>query len=107
MGAEEMLRAARAAWPGIDLSAEVFEGYVAARMPGVVFPAELYLACACSHGDARAIAAFEARCLSVIAPALARLRLGADVVAEVKQRLRTSLLVGGPAGARSRSRASR
>ena len=94
----EIVRVARLAWPGVELEAQVFLDYLGTH--GGPCVTDLYLACACSRGDAAALAALEAHVLSVIDPALARLGLPADTTAEVKQRLRTSLLVadGGPPG---------
>jgi RNA polymerase sigma-70 factor (ECF subfamily) len=59
-----------------------------------LYTSDLYLACACGLGDARAIAAFEAYCLSVVEQALLALHVEADMVAEVKQQLRHNLFVG-------------
>jgi RNA polymerase sigma-70 factor (ECF subfamily) len=89
----ETWRAARETWPEVDIDPAVYADYLASREAGPC-TADLYLACACSRGDTRALAAFDARVLSVIDPALGKLGIGADVVGEVKQRLRTSLLVG-------------
>lgn len=95
---------ARAAWPMVDLAPDLFAVYVAERLAANAERAaglrlaDLYLACACVHGDEHAIAVFERHCLSVIDGALPRLGLDADAVGEVKQRLRRWLLVpeGGP-----------
>jgi RNA polymerase sigma-70 factor, ECF subfamily len=90
---------ARAAWPTVELSADLFALYVAERLPTDQAAgrrlriADLYLACACVHGDANAIAAFDLHCLTVVDSALPRLGLDADAVGEVKQRLRRWLLV--------------
>lgn len=103
-----VVAAARAAWPAIDLAAERFVAYLAERVPDDADPAaalralhasDLYLACACAQGDPAALAAFDEDCLTVVDRALARLDLDADVIGEVKQRLRRALLVpeGGPA----------
>jgi RNA polymerase sigma-70 factor (ECF subfamily) len=89
---EEMVRAARMAWPGVELETQVFLDYLAARGAGPC-TSDLYLACACSRGDAAALAALDARVLSVVDPALSKLGVSSDVVTEVKQRLRASLLV--------------
>jgi RNA polymerase sigma-70 factor (ECF subfamily) len=98
----DVVAAARAAWPTVEVSAERFLAYLAERVPaGAALEAavvemhasDLYLACACADGDAPAIAAFEDHCLSVVDRALARLNMNFDVVNEVKQRLRRALLV--------------
>ena len=102
----EIWQTARAAWPGVDLDADMFIGYLVHRLPERASPAalsqmnttDLYLACACGIGDAHAIAAFERHCLDGLHRALARMQLGPDVIAEVKQRIRCRVLVadGGP-----------
>jgi len=102
-----VIAAARAAWPEIELTAERFLAYLAERAPAGAEPAvalralhtsDLYLACACVHGDPAALAAFDDHCLAAADRALVRLGLDADTIAEVKQRLRRALLVpeGGP-----------
>ena len=106
------LAAARASWPEVELPAELFVPYLAARAGGGdpangadledrladLRVADLYLACACARGDSRALIAFEQRCLDVVDAALARMRMTAEVVDEVKQIVRRLLLVadGGP-----------
>jgi RNA polymerase sigma-70 factor (ECF subfamily) len=98
----EVWRAGRAAWPTVELDAEMFIAYLAKRLPDPASPValaqlrttDLYLACACSVGNAQAIAAFEQHCLRGLDRALAPMRLAADVIAEVKQRVRCRALVG-------------
>jgi RNA polymerase sigma-70 factor (ECF subfamily) len=94
--------AAAAAWPEVKLAAEEFVPYLAIRLPAGDDPveslaalqvADLYLACACSRGDPGALAAFDARCLSVVDLALARMSAPRAVVDEVKQMVRRLLLV--------------
>jgi len=98
----EIVRAAREAWPTINLAPALFLPYLSERLPADeaaeralrrMCTSDLYLACACARGDERALAAFEDRCLSVVDSALPRLGMPADGVAEVKQHLRQSLLV--------------
>ena len=93
---------ARAAWPTIELASDVFIAHLAAHLPDTVeieaalrgmHTSDLYLACACLHGDSGALAAFDRHCLSVIDRALPRLGIDADTIREVKQRLRHTLLV--------------
>ena len=97
---DDVWREGRATWPGVELAREVFAAFVRERLPDRAESArqlavtDLYLACACARGDAAAIAAFESACLSVADPALVKLGAAADTIAEVKQRLRASLLVG-------------
>jgi RNA polymerase sigma-70 factor (ECF subfamily) len=103
----DVIAAARAAWPTVDLPTEHFASYLAARLPGGgdledtlrrMHTSDLYLACGCALSDPNALSAFENRCLTVVDRALSRLGMGANVVSEVKQRLRRILLVddGGP-----------
>jgi RNA polymerase sigma-70 factor (ECF subfamily) len=54
---------------------------------------DLYLACACAAGDRRALATFEARYLARIPAILARRERSPAVVDEVRQIVRTRLLV--------------
>ncbi|HEX4458328.1 MAG TPA: transcriptional regulator [Polyangia bacterium] len=93
-------RAAVDAWPGVALMPAEFWAYVGARVPVTVEAAdaiaalrldELYLACACAAGHAGALAFVEARYLPAVGGALARMRLDAATVDEVKQRLRRRL----------------
>jgi len=86
----------------VRLSDEAFLAHLGGRLPatagaealGEVQAADLYLACACAAGEPHALAAFEARFMRGLDPALARLRLPTAQVEEVKQVLRERLLVG-------------
>jgi RNA polymerase sigma-70 factor, ECF subfamily len=94
----EVVREAHAAWPDLCVPDDEFIAYLAARLPAGealrnLCTSDLYLALACARGDTRAIAAFEHHCLDTIERALARLPASADIVSEVKQRLRRGLLV--------------
>jgi len=95
--------AARAAWPGVHVEAEVFIPYLAARIPNDVpvrraltsiVGGDLYLACACAQGDAAAIAAFEANLLRDVDVAIARINLGSAALDDVKGNIRYRILVG-------------
>ena len=97
------IAAAQRDWPALAVPADAFAAYVAARIPDGVSPAEavgqmhtsdLYLACACARGDAKAFAAFDERCLGQIDRLLAGMGVDADASAEVKQELRSRVLVG-------------
>lgn len=57
---------------------------------------DLYLAAAAAGGDADAVELFDTQVLSALPRWLARLHLAPDVVDEVRQQLRTKLLVGRP-----------
>ncbi len=102
----DRLAAARAAWPDVEVPAERFVAYLAARLHdgdgdgadlgarlGGMRVADLYLACACAQGDARALEAFERRCLDVVDTALATMKMSREAVQEVKQIVRRLLLV--------------
>jgi RNA polymerase sigma-70 factor (ECF subfamily) len=92
----------RAAWPDVTLSPEAFVQDVAARMTagpraptdlGELRGADLFLACACARGDARAIALFEERFFGDLAAALGTVRLSPAKLDELKQVLRSDLFV--------------
>lgn len=97
--------AARAAWPIVSLSDEVFVGHLAgvlrrgaARSVEELLArdtvSDLYLACGCAAGDRAALAAFETHYLAALDATLARLDLPAWVIDDVKQDVRQRLLVG-------------
>lgn len=97
-----LIAEARSAWPTVELATDVFIAHLADRLTNTgeveaalrrMHTSDLYLACACLHGDADAVAAFDLHCLTVVDRALPRLGMNADAVGEVKQRLRRSLLV--------------
>jgi RNA polymerase sigma-70 factor (ECF subfamily) len=98
----EIVRAAQTAWPDLGVPTEAFLTYLGNRLPEDERPEsalrqlrtdDLYLACGCARTDARAIAAFDEHFLSVIDRALPKLGAEPDLIAEVKQKLRQSLLV--------------
>jgi len=95
--------AGRRAWPAIPLPEVAFSEYVAARIEGaeaaptardIHNPADLYLACAVSRGEAAAIAAFEAKLLGRVGQFVGGLDSSPEFVREVTQLLRIKLLVG-------------
>lgn len=100
LDAESSARAA-AHWPSVVLEHAAFAAYLEA-LPGApkLWDAdalsELYLACACSRGDAAAMAHFDASYLTIVPQALAHMRLSADVIDEVRQQVRHKLLVALP-----------
>jgi RNA polymerase sigma-70 factor (ECF subfamily) len=100
----EGLDAARATWPGVEVDDAAFLTYLAERVPAdaelatavrALPLADMYLACACSLGRPRALAAFEERYVPEIEAALGRMRLSASTIDETKQVLRNLLFVGG------------
>jgi RNA polymerase sigma-70 factor (ECF subfamily) len=97
---DRMLRDARAAWPRLPLSDDVFALYVAARIKADTAPAEamaslraadLYLACACDRGVPGGLAAFDAACIAPLAPKLARLAPPSTDSGDLLQLLRARL----------------
>lgn len=87
--------AGRAAWPNVAVDPLTFARHLAsiwtedAALPRVAFGADVYLACACALGDARAIAAFDRAYAGVIARAVARVgpTLGEDAAQLVREKL--------------------
>jgi RNA polymerase sigma-70 factor (ECF subfamily) len=91
----------RAQWPAVrTLTLEAFRAFVgdAAVEPEALAAraGDLYLAAAASAGDEDAVKTFDGTILSELPRWLARLHLAPDVVEEVRQLLRTKLLVGPP-----------
>ncbi len=93
MGTAHPFDAARAAWPGVDIASAVVEAYVAAR--GGTELGDLYLACACSERDPRALAYLDAEIADCVARAVRKVGGDRTAVDEVTQRLRERVLVGG------------
>jgi RNA polymerase sigma-70 factor (ECF subfamily) len=99
----DVLGAAQRTFPTFCLPPDVFVAYLRERLPPDLPPpialrrmhtSDLYLACACAHGHADAIAVFEERCLGQLDRALSRIGIDRDMVAEVKQEIRHRVLVG-------------
>jgi RNA polymerase sigma-70 factor (ECF subfamily) len=84
---------ARAAWPDITMSLEAFtahlEKHAETEAPNVV---DLYLACACVAGNARAIATLETTCIADAGKAV--WQVGPVDRDDVLQKVRETLLVG-------------
>jgi RNA polymerase sigma-70 factor, ECF subfamily len=99
----DVIDTAQRACPTFRLPGDVFAAYLRERLPAdVALPialrqmhaADLYLACACALGDARAIAAFDERCLSHLDRAMARMGIDQDMIEEIKQDIRRRVLTG-------------
>jgi RNA polymerase sigma-70 factor, ECF subfamily len=100
-----LVAAAKSAWPEVDLDPEDFMRYLAERLDGhdsledAVARAQrlatndVYLACACAKGIARAVSCFDESFLSHMAKHVRKLCDADDDVAEVQQILRTRMLV--------------
>ena len=100
-GLEDALRAvvsrARAAFPSVTMDELAFVTWLAPRAKGelAALPAEdLFLAWACARHDAAALRELDARYLSRLGPAIARVDAASELVDEVLQQLREKLLVG-------------
>jgi RNA polymerase sigma-70 factor (ECF subfamily) len=95
---EKLLRAVREAneaWPDVRIPAPAFAAYVAARDP-LAEPShlrDLYLACACIEGDARAVAVLDREFFAPLVSIVAQAGYDEQVGSEVAQALRQRLLV--------------
>ncbi len=94
--------AARQTWPTLSVQADVFVSYMTERLPTDTDPAaaitnlhvaDLYLACACLHGDAAAMRAIEEQGYLDVNAARLRLRGDEQFGAELRQRLLEKLFV--------------
>ncbi len=101
---DEVLDRARARWPGLTLDREVLA--TALRAAGLVEPGarggpaaaldEFVLAQACAAGDPVAVAVFEREYVTLVPKYLARIESDAEVIDEVRQRVRARVLVAEP-----------
>ncbi len=99
---DDLFESGRAAWPDVDLSRARFVAYARERLPAPeagqrtrLEGADLYLACACRHEIAGALATFE-RVFLVRVPSLLRQMDPSPAFAdEVCQKLRERLFLGG------------
>lgn len=104
---DALVARATEAWPKLKLSPKAFVAHLAARLPPSKAPGrtldavaaeDLYLACACAEGDARALAALEETQLPQIARAVAALDTTGVLADDVKAVLREKLLLKRPDG---------
>ncbi len=100
-----MLTAARERYPALTVSTDEYLAYVAERARGdvqdhldAIDPAELYLACACAHGEPRAQRRFEAEYFPEIRAGASRLRCTPDEIDEIQQAVRLALFARGDDG---------
>lgn len=92
--------AGRTAWPAVEVSDAAFAAFLAARLKDGDLAdavlgapaADLWIACGCAAGVPAALAGFES-VLAEVDAAGRTARAAADLVDEVKQKLRTTLLV--------------
>jgi RNA polymerase sigma-70 factor (ECF subfamily) len=104
-GVERLHEAARAAWPGVEVDRARFAAYLLERAPGshdlgALHTDDLYLACACTAGDAAGLAAFEARYVAEVPAFLAGVERSAAAVDDVCQLVRERLFVPADDGRR-------
>ncbi len=94
---------ARAAWPDIELAEPDFLAHLAGCLARADDPVralrrapagDLFLACACSRGDPRALREFERLYIAQVATYVARVDASPAFVDEVRQFLRIRLLIG-------------
>jgi RNA polymerase sigma-70 factor (ECF subfamily) len=90
----ELVAAARAAWPGVDLAEDEFASYLGERVTDVhtACVTDLWLACALARGDAAAVRAFEEHCMADLDAAIAHLDGGSALVADVRVAVRERVL---------------
>ena len=93
---------AEQSWSALTVERERFVAFVASRLPADSEPgkawnairgSDLYLTCACSHGDTQAITLFDTHFIREVEYGLARLRPSRVEVDEVKQLVRQKLFV--------------
>jgi RNA polymerase sigma-70 factor (ECF subfamily) len=98
---DSLWEAARMRWPEVDVSLQDFRRFVEARqeeeagaLPTSEIAAELYLACACLAGDARALAAIEEKIRQDVRPTVLRLGRRGPALEDALQAVRARLLAG-------------
>jgi RNA polymerase sigma-70 factor (ECF subfamily) len=96
---EELARRGKAAWPDLDLDSAAFIEHLRERVPEEtlaehVQAEDLFLACACSHGDEAALRAFEEAHGGVLEAVVRRFRGLGVVDDDIQQLLRIKLFVG-------------
>ncbi len=98
---DDAWQAARAAWPGVEVAADVFSTYVLERLAGEDAPialdavntTDLYLACACSLGLPRALESLERTFLVHVPRMVAKMDTSGQLGEDVRQTLRERLLL--------------
>jgi RNA polymerase sigma-70 factor (ECF subfamily) len=104
-----LLKAVRGAWPTLEVKDVAFLSYVAERLPETgtlqglneLHAEDLYLACGCALGHAKALRLFDQHFLSAVDPVLGRMDTSGSLIDEVKQELRHKLFVA-PAGSQAK-----
>ena len=99
----QVLERARGQWAAVSVEPDLFLRYLAERLPADqpveqslarIHATDLYLACACAHGHAAALAELETHFLAQVPAFVARTDASPAFADEVKQELRHRLLVG-------------
>ncbi|MCE9572491.1 MAG: sigma-70 family RNA polymerase sigma factor [Deltaproteobacteria bacterium] len=96
------IAAARTAWPTVTVDVDAFAAHVAARLPEdasaetveLVHTSDLWLTAACVAADPHALAAFDERYVAALGAVLGPMGLRDDQIDEIKQEVRTKLLLG-------------
>ncbi len=101
---QALFHVGQSAWRGITVAPETFVCHLAERIPREGDPlqtlreihaADLYLACACSAGNGKALEAFDKHVIAPVVGELDRGRALSSYTDEIKQALRMRLLLGG------------
>jgi RNA polymerase sigma-70 factor (ECF subfamily) len=103
---QDVVDRARADWPDLDVDEAGFAAHLAytvgngdvATALGELHAGDLWLAYGCSVGDPGALAAFDREVLSQVGLLLGRMQPTPQLIDEVRQQLRTKLLVALPGG---------
>jgi RNA polymerase sigma-70 factor (ECF subfamily) len=99
----DIIGSAQRTCPTFRLPPDVFVAYLGERLPpDVPWPlalrqmhtSDLYIACGCARGDVHAFAVFDDRCLTRLDRVLGKMGIDADMAAEIKQDIRSRVLVG-------------
>ncbi len=104
---DEVLVVSRAAWPGVNAAPERLMSHLAEKVDESQLDAagvarvlrawhveDLYLACACAHGDTSALAVFEQRYITGLGAIVGRFANAGVPVDEIQQAVREKLFVG-------------
>jgi RNA polymerase sigma-70 factor (ECF subfamily) len=98
---DEALAVGRAAWPEVGLAPEVFAAHLKMHArdgapPPLEHAADLYLACACTHGSPQAVLALDALLVGAGARAVTRVDSSPAFIEDVLQAVREKLLLTRP-----------
>lgn len=88
---------AEAGWPEFRLDRATFASYLAERVGDALedaHPTDLYLACACAGGNAKAMAVFEGAYMADVRRAVGRIDMPPDAADDVVSALREELCFG-------------